>query len=298
MARFFRRKKFCKFTAEGIDQIDYKDLATLKAYITETGKIVPSRITGTRSFYQRQLARRDQARALPGAAAVHGPALRPVGRGPRPGCDPMTALIHWLTAIPPGPSWRRASPRSSRCLPCRWPLAAGGAGRARLARGRPGARAARRRSAPRSGLVWVFLPAFGAAPALVDRHCGVAAGAGLRHLRSPRAGASASCLPGGDLGVVPAGARDPWPARRSGRACSLPCRRELEPMLQRAADMFSQLGIESSPAGDRRGARRTAPGRRSRWMVLLQRCVALFAGLLVHSAACASRASSGASSGS
>ncbi|MGB5131343.1 MAG: 30S ribosomal protein S18 [Steroidobacteraceae bacterium] len=56
MSRFFRRKKYCKFTAEDTVQIDYKDLATLKAYITETGKIVPSRITGTRSFYQRQLA--------------------------------------------------------------------------------------------------------------------------------------------------------------------------------------------------------------------------------------------------
>jgi small subunit ribosomal protein S18 len=56
MSRFFRRKKFCKFTAEDTVQIDYKDLATLKAYITETGKIVPSRITGTRSFYQRQLS--------------------------------------------------------------------------------------------------------------------------------------------------------------------------------------------------------------------------------------------------
>jgi small subunit ribosomal protein S18 len=56
MSRFFRRKKYCKFTAEGIEQIDYKDLATLKGYITETGKIVPSRITGTRSFYQRQLS--------------------------------------------------------------------------------------------------------------------------------------------------------------------------------------------------------------------------------------------------
>ena len=56
MARFFRRRKFCKFTAEGIEQIDYKDLATLKGYITETGKIVPSRITDTRSNYQRQLA--------------------------------------------------------------------------------------------------------------------------------------------------------------------------------------------------------------------------------------------------
>ena len=56
MARFFRRRKFCRFTAEGIEQIDYKDLNTLKAYISETGKIVPSRITGTKARYQRQLA--------------------------------------------------------------------------------------------------------------------------------------------------------------------------------------------------------------------------------------------------
>jgi len=56
MSRFFRRRKFCKFTAEGIKQIDYKDLETLKAYVSETGKIVPSRITGTKARYQRQLA--------------------------------------------------------------------------------------------------------------------------------------------------------------------------------------------------------------------------------------------------
>jgi small subunit ribosomal protein S18 len=56
MSRYFRRKRFCKFTAEGIDQIDYKDLETLKEYITETGKIVPSRVTGTKAKYQRQLA--------------------------------------------------------------------------------------------------------------------------------------------------------------------------------------------------------------------------------------------------
>ena len=55
MARFFRRRKFCRFTAEGVKEIDYKDLNTLKAYITETGKIVPSRITGTKARYQRQL---------------------------------------------------------------------------------------------------------------------------------------------------------------------------------------------------------------------------------------------------
>jgi len=56
MARYFRRRKFCRFTADGVDEIDYKDLATLKNYITETGKIVPSRITGTKTNYQRQLA--------------------------------------------------------------------------------------------------------------------------------------------------------------------------------------------------------------------------------------------------
>ncbi len=57
MARFFRRRKFCRFTADGVKEIDYKDLETLKQYITETGKIVPSRITGTRAKYQRQLSR-------------------------------------------------------------------------------------------------------------------------------------------------------------------------------------------------------------------------------------------------
>ncbi len=56
MARFFRRRKFCRFTAEGVKEIDYKDLDTLKAYVSETGKIVPSRITGTKAKYQRQLA--------------------------------------------------------------------------------------------------------------------------------------------------------------------------------------------------------------------------------------------------
>ena len=56
MSRFFRRRKFCRFTADGVTEIDYKDLAMLKQYITETGKIVPSRITGTKANYQRQLS--------------------------------------------------------------------------------------------------------------------------------------------------------------------------------------------------------------------------------------------------
>ncbi|KOR28525.1 30S ribosomal protein S18 [Achromatium sp. WMS1] len=55
MSRYFRRKKYCRFTAEHIVEIDYKDLNLLKAYISESGKIVPSRITGTKARYQRQL---------------------------------------------------------------------------------------------------------------------------------------------------------------------------------------------------------------------------------------------------
>jgi small subunit ribosomal protein S18 len=57
MARHFRRRKFCRFTAEGITEVDYKDLNMLKLYIGESGKIVPSRITGTKARYQRQLSR-------------------------------------------------------------------------------------------------------------------------------------------------------------------------------------------------------------------------------------------------
>ena len=51
----FKRKKFCRFTAAGVDQIDYKDLDTLKDFIGENGKITPARLTGTKSHYQRQL---------------------------------------------------------------------------------------------------------------------------------------------------------------------------------------------------------------------------------------------------
>ena len=55
MTKFFRRRKFCKFSAEGVTSIDYKDLNTLRQYVSENGKIVPSRITGTKAKYQRML---------------------------------------------------------------------------------------------------------------------------------------------------------------------------------------------------------------------------------------------------
>ena len=57
MSRFFRRRKFCRFTAEGIEEIDYKDIGLLKQYVSETGKIIPSRNTGTCAKYQRQLSK-------------------------------------------------------------------------------------------------------------------------------------------------------------------------------------------------------------------------------------------------
>jgi small subunit ribosomal protein S18 len=56
MSNYFRRKKFCYFTSNKIEEIDYKDIGLLKKFITESGKIVPSRITGTKARYQRQLA--------------------------------------------------------------------------------------------------------------------------------------------------------------------------------------------------------------------------------------------------
>lgn len=55
-ARQFKRRRYCRFTAEGIKEIDFKDLDLLKEYLSETGKIVPSRITGTKAKYQRQLS--------------------------------------------------------------------------------------------------------------------------------------------------------------------------------------------------------------------------------------------------
>ncbi|XPE54858.1 30S ribosomal protein S18 [Shigella flexneri] len=55
MARYFRHRKFCRFTAEGVQEIDYKDIATLKNYITESGKSSKP-YHRYQCKYQRQLA--------------------------------------------------------------------------------------------------------------------------------------------------------------------------------------------------------------------------------------------------
>lgn len=51
----FKRKKFCRFTVAKVDQVDYKDVDTLKDFVQENGKIMPARLTGTRAHYQRQV---------------------------------------------------------------------------------------------------------------------------------------------------------------------------------------------------------------------------------------------------
>ncbi len=67
---FFRRRKSCPFSGDNAPKIDYKDVKLLQRYISERGKIVPSRITAVSSKKQRELATRDQARPLRGAAAL------------------------------------------------------------------------------------------------------------------------------------------------------------------------------------------------------------------------------------
>ncbi len=52
----FKRKKFCRFTVDKVKEIDYKDVEVLNDFVTEQGKIIPARITGTKAHYQRQLS--------------------------------------------------------------------------------------------------------------------------------------------------------------------------------------------------------------------------------------------------
>ena len=52
---FSKKKKACPFVLAKMEEIDYKDLETLKHFITERGKIIPRRITGVSYFYQKLL---------------------------------------------------------------------------------------------------------------------------------------------------------------------------------------------------------------------------------------------------
>ncbi|MCL4821158.1 MAG: 30S ribosomal protein S18 [Vicinamibacteria bacterium] len=52
---FFRRRKVCKFCADKIDYIDYKDVKTLSGFVPERGKVLPRRMFGTCAEHQRKL---------------------------------------------------------------------------------------------------------------------------------------------------------------------------------------------------------------------------------------------------
>ena len=56
MKKEIKVKKFCRFTQNKVKYIDYKDVKLLQKYVTEQGKIIPKRITGTSSKYQRELS--------------------------------------------------------------------------------------------------------------------------------------------------------------------------------------------------------------------------------------------------
>jgi small subunit ribosomal protein S18 len=51
----FKRKRFCRFTVAKVEEVDYKDIDVLRDFISENGKIIPARLTGTRAIYQRQV---------------------------------------------------------------------------------------------------------------------------------------------------------------------------------------------------------------------------------------------------
>ena len=63
--KFFRRKKVCKFTVEKIDTISYRDVRLLQQFVSDRGKIIPRRLSGTSAPFQRKLTKAiKQARAI------------------------------------------------------------------------------------------------------------------------------------------------------------------------------------------------------------------------------------------
>jgi small subunit ribosomal protein S18 len=67
--QLFKRRKFCRFTAEKIAEVDYKDINILKEFVSENGKLIPARITGTTE-------RCSQTCPFPGIVDIHRLALR------------------------------------------------------------------------------------------------------------------------------------------------------------------------------------------------------------------------------
>ena len=70
---FFRRRKTCPFSGEGAPKIDYKDARLLQRYVSERGKIVPSRITAVSAKKQRELAKAIKRAQFLGPLALRDP---------------------------------------------------------------------------------------------------------------------------------------------------------------------------------------------------------------------------------
>ena len=68
---FFRRRKSCPFSGPNAPKIDYKDVRLLSRFLSERGKIVPSRITAVSAKKQRELAQAIKRAPLPCPASLH-----------------------------------------------------------------------------------------------------------------------------------------------------------------------------------------------------------------------------------
>ena len=191
MARFFRRKKYCRFTAEGIEQIDYKDLGDPQELHHGDRQDRPEPDHRDAVALSASARRRDQARALSGAVAVHRPALRLAGsaRG-RERSDDRDSEMDDREPAPGLPGGRPC--RAVRALRAADSgVAAGCAGRPWPARERTSGRLGRdsgRRDRARLGVF--ALVRRGTCARGCDRDA--AAVACSRPLRSRRAGASVS----------------------------------------------------------------------------------------------------------
>ena len=76
-----RRRKVCRFTQDGIEVVDYKDIDRLRRYVTDRGKIVPRRISGTCALHQRKL--RPERRLPPVSPLTRPRRQGPQKQGPR-----------------------------------------------------------------------------------------------------------------------------------------------------------------------------------------------------------------------
>ena len=111
----FRRKRFCRFTVTGVEEIDYKDIDTLRDFVGENGKITPARLTGTRAFFQRQLGEAvPVAQVNPENAALVAGELHPAAEGDG---LPQQRLVDELLAMGSSRSGRLRSSTSETMSP-------------------------------------------------------------------------------------------------------------------------------------------------------------------------------------